>query len=176
MPIVIKDKTYRTLFLDRDGVINERLPDRYVKYPNQFAFTPGFLDKIGNITSFFDQIIIITNQQGIGKGLMNHEHLSIVHQHMMNQVFDAGGRIDAIYYCPELAKNEPNCRKPSTNMPLKAQEDFPSIDFEQSIMVGDSPCDMEMGKKLNMLTVAVGKRTKGKVQVKQVSDWFDTLQ
>ena len=144
-----------TLFLDRDGVINQRIPGRYVADIEEFVFLDGVLEAIRFFAENFGKIIVVTNQQGIGKGLMTDAQLNRVHAHMREQIERAGGRIDAIYYCPKLAKDKPECRKPNIGMARQAQADFPEIDFEQSIMVGDSVTDMEFGLKLNMKTVFI---------------------
>lgn len=144
-----------TLFLDRDGVINHKLEGDYVKSISEFKFLPGVLETMRTFSSIFQYILIVTNQQGIGKGLMRHEDLSNVHDYMESKVNAAGGRIDKFYYCPELAEANAPCRKPNTGMPEEAQLDFPSIDFSKSIMVGDSHSDIAMGNKLNMKTVYV---------------------
>ncbi len=144
-----------TLFLDRDGVINKRLMGDYVKRLDEFEFNEGALEAIANFAQRFGKIVVVTNQQGIGKGLMTHEDLSVVHEHMMAQIEQAGGRIDRIYYCPELAQDNPKCRKPEIGMALSAQEDFPQIDLNKSIVVGDSVSDMEFGKNAGMKRVFV---------------------
>ena len=144
-----------TLFLDRDGVINRRIPGAYVADVQEFEFLEAVREAMSYFSEFFGKIIVVTNQQGIGKGLMTEAQLSGVHAHMQAQIKQSGGRIDAIYYCPFLAKDNPECRKPNTGMAVQAQADFPEIDFEKSIMVGDSVTDMEFGLKLGMKTVFI---------------------
>jgi len=155
---------YRTLFLDRDGVINARIPFAYIERPADFQFLEDAPKAIAQFTQQFDYIVIVTNQAGIGKGIMSSEDLDAVHAHMLLQIEAAGGQIDAVYHCPELAEDNPNCRKPNTGMALQAQYDFPDIDFETSIMVGDSASDIEFGKRLGMLTVLI----EGKVGEEEV--------
>jgi len=100
------------------------------------------------------KIIIVTNQRGIGKGLMTEEDLKEVHERMIDEFKKNEIRIDGIYYCPhDYEKEGCNCRKPAPGMALKAKEDFPEIDFFKSISVGDSLSDIEFGKNLGMLTV-----------------------
>ncbi len=146
-----------TLFLDRDGVINKRLVDDYVKIWEEFEFLPGVKEAINKLSKMFGRIIIVSNQQGVGKGLMTEDDLKEIHSKMITEIEEAGGCIDAIYYCPELKENNPECRKPMPGMALQAQKDFPEIDFDKSIMVGDSPSDMEFGIHLGMVTVFVGE-------------------
>lgn len=148
-----------TLFLDRDGVVNRRLIDDYVKTWEEFEFLPGVLDALVVFRKVFGRIVVVTNQQGIGKGIMTEEDLSDIHNRMLNQVIEKGGRIDRIYHCPGLVKDNPKCRKPLPGMGLQAKKDFPEIDFKRSIMVGDSKSDMEFGRSLGMINVFVDHKT-----------------
>ena len=146
---------YNTLFLDRDGVINKRIPGDYIKTVAEFEFLPGVLDAIVQFSQQFKYIIVVTNQAGIGKGQMTLASLHKVHHHMLIEVEKAGGRIDAIYFCPELHDHNPICRKPNTGMAWLAKTNFPDIEFHSSIMVGDSHSDMLFGQRLGMATVLV---------------------
>lgn len=147
--------SFHTLFLDRDGVINERLPGDYVAQWTDFQFTPQALEAIAFFAGHFQHIIVVTNQQGIGKGQMSEEQLAAIHENMVAEIHKAGGRIDAIYHCPDLSSVPNNCRKPAPAMALKAQQSFPAIHFQTSIMVGDSVSDIEFGQNLGMYTVLI---------------------
>ncbi len=144
-----------TLFLDRDGVINKRPPGNYIKKWKDFKFLPGVLDALKILSEKFPRIIVITNQQGIGKGLMTEKDVHEIHIKMQQLVSDHGGRIDVVYYCPDLATDADNCRKPCTFMAEQAKKDFPKIDFSKSIMAGDTVSDMEFGRKAGMKTVYI---------------------
>ena len=144
-----------SLFLDRDGVINERPKNDYVKTWSDFHFIDGVLDAIKLFSEKFKHIFIITNQQGIGKNIMSEESLVDIHQKMMEEIMRTGGRIDAVYHCPDLATKPLNCRKPGLFMANNARDQFPDIDFQKSIMVGDTNSDMKFGKNAGMTTVFV---------------------
>jgi len=144
-----------TLFLDRDGTINIKLEDNYVKNWAEFEFIEGALKSLVTFAKLFSRIIIVTNQQGIGKELMTHEDLADIHKKMVKVIEYYGGRIDQIYYCPFLALPEPTCRKPMPGMAIQSQQDFPEIDFSKSIMVGDSKSDIDFGNRLGMKTVMI---------------------
>lgn len=144
-----------TLFLDRDGVINKRLIDDYVKSVDEFEFLPGVLDAIKTFSNIFSKVIIVTNQQGVTKGIMNTDDLNLVHNHLLTQVQEKGGKIANIYYCTDLAGTGSKNRKPEIGMAMMAKKDFPDIDFEKSIMIGDSVSDMEFGKNTRMKTVFI---------------------
>lgn len=143
-----------TLFLDRDGVINKRLPG-YVSSREEFQLLPGVELALAKASEVFGLIVVVTNQQGIGKGLMSERNLFDVHAYCSELVAVAGGRIDRYYFAPELADSGGMLRKPQTGMALLAQHDFPQIDFGRSVMVGDSDSDIAFGKKLGMKTVFV---------------------
>ena len=110
-----------TLFLDRDGVINERLPDDYIKTWEEFIFLSGVLEALSIFSLFFQRIFIVTNQAGIEKGVISHEGLHEIHDKMMEIIMYHGGRIDEIYYCPFKADLDPLCRKPNPGMALQAK-------------------------------------------------------
>ena len=147
-----------SLFLDRDGVINYRLPGDYVKTWKEFQFEDGALAAIKTFSKTFGTIVVVTNQQGIGKGLMTDADLNIVHNNMQEQILSHGGYIDNIYYSPDLRSDYPNTRKPEPAMGLQAQQDYPSIDFSKSIMVGDSISDMEFAKNLGMIAIFISSK------------------
>jgi len=149
-----------TLFLDRDGVINHKIENDYVRNWNQFKFLPNVLKAIRGLYKIFGKIIIVTNQRGIGKKLMTEEDLREIHRNMLLEILRTGGKIDKIYYCPCNIDDNCKCRKPNIGMALQVKKDFPEIDFSKSIMLGDSLSDMEFGKKLGMLTILVSKNLK----------------
>lgn len=144
-----------TLFLDRDGVINKKIENDYVKSWEEFEFLPDTLAGLRFIGNFFGTIVVVTNQQGIGKEIMTKHDLNDIHKKMMIEIESAGGRIDEIYYCPDLEQDKSPCRKPEIGMALWAKRDFPNIDFKKSIMVGDSPSDLKFGVNLGMKTFLV---------------------
>lgn len=141
------------LFLDRDGVINRRIPDGYVQAVADFHLLPGVLEALVGFSQLFDRIVIVTNQQGIGKGIMTEADLQAIHSYLKEGVQAEGGRVDGIYYCPQLASVPDNCRKPAPQMAYAAREDFPEIDFSRSLMVGDNWSDIAFGKGIGMKAV-----------------------
>jgi len=150
MPSIEEYKNNWSLFLDRDGVINKRIFGGYVKSPNEFEFLPGSLDAIVHLSKIFNHLFIVSNQQGIGKGLMNETDIAEIHDFMLTEIHRNGGKISAIYYCADLASKIPNCRKPGLSMAYRAKKDFPEIEFSKSIMVGDTMSDMEFGMNAGM--------------------------
>lgn len=141
-----------TLFLDRDGVINVEKNEDYIRNWEEFQFYEESLLAMPILAAKFKTIVIATNQKGIGKGLMTEADLSNIHRNMLAQIHAVGGRIDHIYYCTDLDNESPN-RKPQPGMAFQAQSQFPTINFKESIMVGNRPSDMYFGKNAGMNTV-----------------------
>lgn len=144
-----------TLFLDRDGVINVRTPGDYVKSPDEFVPTQGMGEALRLLAARFERIIVVTNQAGIGKGLMGPMQLAAVHQKMFDLARAAGGRLDAAYHCPHPSGAGCPCRKPATGMAWQALADWPDIDFEGGWMVGDSASDMAFAERLGLRKVLI---------------------
>jgi len=147
------DKSW-TLFLDRDGVINEDKVGSYIFNRNEFIFIPGAEEAIKTFSDVFGLIVIVTNQRGVGKGLMTLEDLEDIHIYMREGLAKLGGKIDKIYFAPDLHNGGIN-RKPLPGMALQAKADFPQIDFNKSIMVGNKLSDMEFGRNIGALTVFI---------------------
>lgn len=146
-----------TLFLDRDGVLNRRLMEDYVKTWEEWAWLPGVLKALPLLAGRFGRIVVVTNQRGIARGLMSAEDLAEIHGKMLMDVTNAGGRIDAIYHCPHDRDAGCTCRKPGIGMYHQAQADFPEIEGEKSVLVGDSRSDLEMAKAAGMVAVHIGE-------------------
>ena len=131
------------LFLDRDGVINQRIVDGYVTRPDDFLFIDGVLEAMAIFARHFDRIFVVTNQQGIGKGLMTEADLQAVHS----------------YHCPTLKSEHSFMRKPSIGMALRARRDYSDVVLHRSVMVGDMESDMLFGRRARMQTVLVDDQT-----------------
>lgn len=140
-----------TFFLDRDGVINRRIPDDYVCSWSQFEFLPQVKEALRRFTKAGVRLIIITNQRGIALGRMTEDHLAALHQQMLRELEAEGAQISAIYHCPH-DKGQCECRKPGIDLFRRAKRDFPEIDFAKSVMIGDSPSDMEAGVRAGCRT------------------------
>jgi len=161
-----------TIFLDRDGVINEKLDNDYVKRLEEFQFLPGAKAAIVQLNKLFGLTVVVTNQQGIGKGIMTTDDLRLVHNYMQTEIIKEGGMIDEIYFAPELATSNSINRKPNTGMAEQARKDFPQIDFKKSVMVGDSLSDLQMGKRVGMITVYI---TQSKEKLREADFQFSSL-
>jgi histidinol-phosphate phosphatase family protein len=163
-------------------VINKRVPGGYITRWEDFEFLVGVLEALKIFTGIFGRIIIVSNQQGIGKGLMTVEQLKAVDSKMKAEIIHAGGWIDGSYYSPHLEEDGHPDRKPGTGMGLKAKADFPEIDFSRSVMAGDTSSDIAFGKKLGMVTVFIGenqteedKSTKAEYNYGSLFDFAKTI-
>jgi len=136
-----------TLFIDRDGVVNEEKHQDYIHTWNEFEFYAGVKEAFKIFNETFGIIVMITNQRGVAKGLTKAKDLQIIHQNMLQEIKDAGGRIDEIYVCTEM---ESENRKPNAGMGLQAVKDFPKIDLSKSIMIGNTLSDMKFGRNLGV--------------------------
>lgn len=144
----------RTLFLDRDGVINIENVGSYITDWREFKFCDGALEALKHLNEIFGTIVVVSNQRGVGRGIMTLDALKDISTQMVNNIADAGGRIDKVYAATSVHENDHN-RKPNTGMALQAKQDFPMIDYKRSVMVGNSMLDMEFGKRLAMHTVFI---------------------
>jgi histidinol-phosphate phosphatase family protein len=143
-----------TLFLDRDGVINHEKKSDYIYHYGEFVFHDRVNEALKILAEFFGKIILVTNQRGVGRGLMTEDALEDIHMQMLAEIRNSGGRIDEIFYCISTDNEHPN-RKPNPGMAYLAQKKFPPIDFKKSIMVGNTLSDMLFGRNAGMYTVHV---------------------
>lgn len=150
-------KPFDTLFLDRDGVINVHRPGDYVKSVSEFVFAEGALEAIAILSRLFRRLIVVTNQRGVGRGLMNRQDLDEIHRYMLQQIENHQGKIDKIYCCTETDENHPD-RKPNTGMIHQALRDFPDIDPANSWLAGDSLSDMQLAARAEIKGVLIGNR------------------
>lgn len=148
-PPVTKDWS---LFLDRDGVINVGKEHGYTLSADEFLFYPDALDAMKILRDKFSKIFVVTNQRCVGRGLLTVDDLEGIHDLMNKKVVEAGSKIDRVYYSIDLEDSAPN-RKPNTGMAMMAKRDFPNIQFNQSIMVGNKLSDMQFGRNAGMFTV-----------------------
>jgi D-glycero-D-manno-heptose 1,7-bisphosphate phosphatase len=141
-----------TLFLDRDGVLNHDKEGSYIFSPDEFRFYEGVPAAMKICNRVFGTIVLVTNQRGVGKGLMTEKSLLDIHDKMLADLATTDGRIDAIYYATSLDNSHPD-RKPQPGMAIKAKTAFPAIDFSRSIMVGNNLSDMEFARNAGMYAV-----------------------
>jgi len=145
------------VFVDRDGVINRRLPGDYVRAWDQFRFLPGARAGLRLLREAGHLLVVITNQRGIGRGLMSEADLAEVHRRMQVELVRAGAGVDAILHCPHDLSEGCDCRKPKPGMIERALERF-AIDVARSWVVGDSLSDLEAGRAVGIRGILVVPR------------------
>ncbi len=152
----------KLLILDRDGVINFD-SDHYIKNADEWRPVPGSLDAIARLTQAGWRIAVATNQSGIARGLFDMEALNAMHAKMHKVVTQAGGRIDAVFYCPDSADSDSTCRKPNPGMLLAIAERF-NIPLQGIPAVGDSLKDLQaahaVGAQPYLVLTGKGRKTR----------------
>ena len=145
------------LFIDRDGTINVDCP--YCRNADEIRVYEDIYLPIAELCKSF-YIIIITNQSGIARGYFTEKDLEGMHDKIKRLIESHGGRVDAIYYCPDLPESNSPCRKPNTGMIEKAVRDF-DIDLAKSFVIGDDYKDIEMARRLGIRSILVDRSGKG---------------
>jgi len=142
----------RFVILDRDGTIIEE--KHYLSDPAGVALLPGSAEGLLAITECGMGLVVISNQSGIGRGLFTEAELQEVHHRMEHLLEEAGIRLDGIYCCPHAPEEQCRCRKPDTELLLRAAEDLGFIP-EECIVIGDKSSDIELGKRVGAFTILV---------------------
>jgi len=133
----------RCVFLDRDGVINEKpAPGEYIRSSGEFRLLPNIADWIRLFNALEYLVIVITNQRGVARGLMTEAALATIHSRMLQELAAKGARIDDIFYCPH-EENSCECRKPKPGL-VHAARDKWKIDLAHSLLLGDSDSDEQL--------------------------------
>jgi len=151
----LDDQKNKVLFIDRDGILNEKADQgKYIANWEKFVFKPEIFMVLKEAMDLQYKIIIISNQQGIGKGIMSEENLLRIHANMLEELARRKISIDGIYFCPHLAETGCSCRKPGIGMFHKAMNDMKfNIDLSRSYFFGDSESDILAGRAANLKTV-----------------------
>lgn len=167
----INIESYDTLLLDRDGTINVHLLGDYVKRWEEFEFIPGVLETMPRLARHFKRIFIVTNQRGVGKGIMTEADLADIHRRMLEEIEKVGGRIDGIYCCTSLTE-EDGRRKPGRGMWEEIQRDYPEVEAERTLMIGDGDVDREFAHNCNIAFCRVDslKKNDGVYEWKKAKD------
>jgi histidinol-phosphate phosphatase family protein len=133
------------VFLDRDGVINEKAPEHdYIRDWSQFRFLPNVADWIRIVNALDYLVIVVTNQRGIARGMMSRDAVDGIHAKMIGELARIGARIDDVFVCPH-ENDVCECRKPKPGLVRQAQEKW-DIDIARSLMIGDSDDDAELAQ------------------------------
>jgi len=151
----VPPRALRAIFLDRDGVLNRKLPEgRYVTSTAEFHPLPGVPQAIARLNRAGLRVLVVSNQRGIALGLYTADEVNKIHAAFQSELAAHGARIDAFYFCPH-DKTGCDCRKPLAGLFHQARAEFPDIAAESSAMIGDSWSDIEFGRRLGMFTVFI---------------------
>jgi len=148
------------IILDRDGVINQD-SDQFIKCPEEWKPIPGSLEAIARLCQADYRVVVATNQSGIGRGLFDMHTLNAIHDKMHKAVALAGGRIDAIFYCPHTAESDCHCRKPKAGMLEDIAARY-NVNLRGVPVIGDSLRDLQSAAKIcaQPILVLTGKGVK----------------
>jgi D-glycero-D-manno-heptose 1,7-bisphosphate phosphatase len=151
----IVPRAVRTVFLDRDGVLNEKMPEgHYVTSWREFKVLPGAAEAVGRLNRAGLRVVVISNQRGIALGRYTVSDVRAIHAEFQSLLHSHGAHIDAFYFCPH-DKQQCNCRKPLPGLFEEAVAEFPTITAATSVMIGDSLSDIEFGQRLGMPSIFI---------------------
>jgi histidinol-phosphate phosphatase family protein len=144
----------KTIFLDRDGVINEKSAEHdYTKTWEEFRFLPRVPDAIAMFNEAGFRVVIITNQRGVARGILTIDQVEAIHGNMRAALARSGASVDGIYVCPHEV-GTCTCRKPEIGLFRRAEADEP-VDKARSYMIGDSESDIAAGKRYGIRTILI---------------------
>jgi D-glycero-D-manno-heptose 1,7-bisphosphate phosphatase len=145
----------KTVFLDRDGVINRKMPEgQYVTGWQHFDLLPGVPQAIARLNQVGLRVLVVTNQRGVALGLYSAADVEAIHAQLRQDLAKDSAKIDGFYFCPH-DKRSCNCRKPLPGLFEQAQAQFPEIDPATSLIIGDSLSDIEFGKNLSLKAIFI---------------------
>lgn len=163
----------KAIFLDRDGVIIENRPN-YVRSWADVEFIQESLSALARLRDSTYKIVIITNQAGIGHGVISRATVDEINERLVHVIQSANGRVDKIYLCPHKPSDGCNCRKPKPGLILDAVQDF-NIDLKQSILIGDNISDVQVGinagvGRVVLVRTGLGIESAAKLQAEGLHD------
>jgi len=154
----------KLIILDRDGVINFDSV-QYIKAPAEWKPIPGSIEAIAKLFQAGYRIVVATNQSGVGRGLFEMDTLITIHEKMHKAVAAAGGRIDAIFFCPHAADDNCGCRKPKPGMYKRISECY-NVQLAGVPAVGDALRDLQAAEASGCTPILVltGKGEKTQIE------------
>ncbi|MFQ5922400.1 MAG: D-glycero-alpha-D-manno-heptose-1,7-bisphosphate 7-phosphatase [Anaerolineales bacterium] len=162
------------IFLDRDGVLLENRPD-YVRRWDEAEFYPGVLEALAKASRSSYKFVIVTNQSGVGRGLVDAEEAEAINRRLVIEVHKAGGRIDAVCMCIHAPEQECDCRKPKPGLLLHATR-LLGLDLANSVMIGDAITDLEAGEAAGVGQVAMVRTGRGEEQLRMNGEVIQTYE
>lgn len=165
-------KKRKAIFLDRDGTLN---PDPgYINSPEQFEFHTGVPEGLKTLKEAGFHLVLITNQSGIGRGLVQVENLAAIHEKMQNLLKIHNVQLDKIYFCPHKPDDDCTCRKPSPEMILRAIKEA-DLNARDSFMIGDKLSDVEAGLNAGVTSILISPSLDRKFSGKIVKSFAEAV-
>ncbi len=143
----------KLVILDRDGVINQE-SDEFIKSPEEWQAIPGSLEAIARLNQAGYRVVLATNQSAVGRQLLDMETLLRIHDKMRYQLAEAGGTLDAIFFCPHRPKDNCDCRKPKPGLFLDIAARL-RVPLANVPAVGDSMRDVEAAQAAGACPILV---------------------
>lgn len=167
----------KLIILDQTGVINES-SDTFIKTPDEWIAIPGSLEAIARLTHAGYRVVIAANQSGIGRGLLDMATYNAINDKMHKAVNHAGGRIDAIFFCPHTSADQCNCRKPATGLFDEIMQRY-GVNLKNVMAVGDSLKDLQAAVAVGAIPVLVltgnGEKTRAAMEIPAHTQIFADL-
>ena len=140
----------KAAFLDRDGTIIEEKD--FIKTADQIEFVPGSIEAIKLLRNLGYKIVVVSNQSGIGRGILTEKMVTDVNASFLRRLEDEGAAADALYFCPHHPDDDCDCRKPKTGMIKRAVREL-ELDLKDAVVIGDKLADIQLGKNIGATTV-----------------------
>jgi len=167
----------RLIVLDRDGVINHD-SDHYIRSADEWLPLPGSLEAIAALCRHGFQVVIATNQSGLGRGLFDARHLDEIHEKMRSSVIAAGGELSGIFFCPHHPEDKCNCRKPKPGLLLQIEQAF-GCSLKGRPVIGDSQRDLDAAAAIGARPILVrtgnGSTTAANLKGPDAPEIYDDL-
>ena len=158
----------RAVFLDRDGTLIDDVG--YIADAEEVRLVPGAAEALRALREAGFRLVVVSNQSGLGRGLVTQEQADAVHERFVRELESAGAGIDAAYYCPHAPQDDCDCRKPKPGMLLDAARDL-GLDLERSFMVGNSEVDVGAGEAAGTRSILLADGTDWPEAARRIRSW-----
>jgi D-glycero-D-manno-heptose 1,7-bisphosphate phosphatase len=163
----------RAIFADRDGTVIDDVS--YIADASQVKLVTGAAAGLAALRDQGFRLVVVSNQSGIGRGLISEEQARAVHDRFVSELRRHGIRLDDVRYCPHAPGDGCACRKPLPGLLVESSRDL-GIDLGRSYMVGDKPSDVEAGRSAGCMTILLGSAKPGAAAADHVArDWEDVV-
>jgi heptosyltransferase-2 len=141
-----------TIFLDRDGTLNE--DPGYLKSASDLKLLPGVGPALARLKAAGARLVVVTNQSGVGRGFMTLKDLEAIHARLEGLLEQSDAPLDAIYFCPHHPDDGCRCRKPATGMVDRAVAEL-HVDVRKAYLIGDHASDIQLARAAGVKSILV---------------------